>query len=270
MSLRKSQPILYCSHERNILPLTTEMKKKSTSQETSITRSSAVEYLTFIAAKGEGGVEAIYEDENIWLSQKMMAALYNVDVRTINYHLQKIFKERELEENSVIRKFRITATDGKSYHTGHYNLSATIAVGYKVNSERAVQFRKWATTIVKEYTVKGFAMDDERLKAGGTILTEQYFEEQLQRVFHHFAVRGGKAAIPGINQQEVKSVDFLIPNKEVRLKFNEFTQPIFEKVLKSANQSRMHERLWDTLLPKLISGELRIPGAERQTKEALA
>ena len=182
MSLRKSQPILYCSHERNILPLTTEMKKKSTSQETSITRSSAVEYLTFIAAKGEGGVEAIYEDENIWLSQKMMAALYNVDVRTINYHLQKIFKERELEENSVIRKFRITATDGKSYHTGHYNLSATIAVGYKVNSERAVQFRKWATTIVKEYTVKGFAMDNERLKAGGTILTEQYFEEQLQRV----------------------------------------------------------------------------------------
>ena len=182
MSLRKSQPILYCSHERNILPLTTEMKKKSTSQETSITRSSAVEYLTFIAGKGEGGVEAIYEDEDIWLSQKMMAALYNVDVRTINYHLQKIFKERELEENSVIRKFRITATDGKSYHTGHYNLSATIAVGYKVNSERAVQFRKWATTIVKEYTVKGFAMDNERLKAGGTILTEQYFEEQLQRV----------------------------------------------------------------------------------------
>ena len=154
------------------------MKKKSASQETSNTRSSAVEYLTFIAAKGEGGVEAIYEDENIWLSQKMMAALYNVDVRTINYHLQKIFKERELEENSVIRKFRITATDGKNYHTGHYNLSATIAVGYKVNSERAVQFRKWATTIVKEYTVKGFAMDDERLKAGGTILTEQYFEEQ--------------------------------------------------------------------------------------------
>ena len=158
------------------------MKKKPDNKETSITRSSAAEYLTFITAKGEGGVEAIYADEDVWLSQKMMAALYDVDVRTINYHLQNVFKDSELAEESVIRKFRITATDGKSYDTGHYNLSAIIAVGYKVNSERAVQFRKWATTVVKEYTVKGFAMDDERLKAGGTVLTKQYFEEQLQRV----------------------------------------------------------------------------------------
>ena len=158
------------------------MKKKPDTKETSITRSSAAEYLTFITAKGEGGVEAIYADEDVWLSQKMMAVLYDVDVRTINYHLQKVFKDSELEEESVIRKFRITAADGKNYDTGHYNLAAIIAVGYKVNSERAVQFRKWATTVVKEYTVKGFAMDDERLKAGGTILTKQYFEEQLQRV----------------------------------------------------------------------------------------
>ena len=158
------------------------MKKKSASPETSITRSSAVEYLTFIAAKGEGGVEVAYADEDIWLTQRMMGVLYDVKTNTINYHLKGIFADNELEEDSVIRKFRITAADGKNYHTGHYNLSATIAVGYKVNSERAVQFRKWATTIVKEYTVKGFAMDDERLKAGGTILTEQYFEEQLQRV----------------------------------------------------------------------------------------
>ncbi len=158
------------------------MKKKPASKETSITRSSAAEYLTFVTAKGEGGVEAIYADEDVWLSQKMMAALYDVDVRTINYHLQKVFKDSELEEKSVIRKFRITAADGKSYETQHYNLSAIIAVGYKVNSERAVQFRKWATTVVKEYTVKGFAMDDERLKSGGTVLTKQYFEEQLQRV----------------------------------------------------------------------------------------
>jgi hypothetical protein len=158
------------------------MKKKPANKDTFITRSSAAEYLTFLTAKGEGGVEAVYADEDVWLSQKMMAVLYDVDVRTINYHLQKIFKDSELEEISVIRKFRITAADDKSYNTGHYNLSAIIAVGYKVNSERAVQFRKWATTVVKEYTIKGFAMDDERLKAGGTVLTKQYFEEQLQRV----------------------------------------------------------------------------------------
>lgn len=145
-------------------------------------RSSAVEYLTFIAASGDGGVEAVYADEDVWLSQKMMGVLYDVNVRTINEHLKKIFADQELQEDSVIRKFRITATDGKTYDTQHYNLSAIIAVGYKVNSERAVQFRKWATGIIKEYTIKGFAMDDERLKNDGTILGKKYFEEQLQRI----------------------------------------------------------------------------------------
>jgi hypothetical protein len=135
-----------------------------------------------VAASGEGGVEAVYADENVWLSQKMMAQLYDVDVRTINYHLKTIFADSELQEDAVIRNFRITAGDGKTYDTKHYNLSATIAVGYKVNSERAVQFRKWATRVVEEFTVKGFAMDDERLKRGGSILSERYFEEQLQRV----------------------------------------------------------------------------------------
>ena len=158
------------------------MKKKPAKQETSITRSSAVEYLTFVAAQGQGGVEVVYADEDIWLTQKMMGVLYDVKTHTINYHLKKIFSDNELAEDSVIRKFRITAADGKSYDTGHYSLSATIAVGYKVNSERAVQFRKWAGGIIKEFTVKGFAMDDERLKAGGTVLTKHYFEEQLQRV----------------------------------------------------------------------------------------
>ena len=100
------------------------MKKKSASPETSITRSSAVEYLTFIAAKGEGGVEVAYADEDIWLTQRMMGVLYDVKTNTINYHLKGIFADNELEEDSVIRKFRITAADGKNYHTGHYNLSA--------------------------------------------------------------------------------------------------------------------------------------------------
>lgn len=134
-------------------------------------RSSAAEYLTFVAASGSGGVEALYADENVWLSQKMMGVLYDVNVRTINEHLQNIFSDHELEEDSVFRNFRITAADGKNYDTKHYNLAAIIAVGYKVNSERAVQFRKWATKIVEEFTIKGFAMDDERFKQGGSILT---------------------------------------------------------------------------------------------------
>ncbi|MFO7869627.1 MAG: virulence RhuM family protein [Bacteroidales bacterium] len=154
-------------------------KKKNISD---IVRSSAAEYLTFIAAHGEGGVEAVYADENIWLTQKMMGVLYNVETHTINYHLKKIFADSELQEDSVIRNFRITASDGKSYNAKHYNLSATIAVGYKVNSERAVQFRKWATNIIREFTIKGFTMDDERLKNDGTILGKKYFEEQLQRI----------------------------------------------------------------------------------------
>jgi len=147
-----------------------------------IVRSSAAEYLTFIAAHGEGGVEAVYADENIWLTQKMMGVLYRVETHTVNYHLKKIFADNELQEDSVIREFRITASDGKIYITKHYNLSAIIAVGYKVNSERAVQFRKWATIIIREFTIKGFAMDDERLKNDGTILGKKYFEEQLQRI----------------------------------------------------------------------------------------
>ncbi len=151
-------------------------------KEVSLVRSSAAEYLTFIAAAGQGGVEAVYADENIWLTQKMMGALYDVETHPINYHLKKVFADSELEEVSVIRKFRITAADGKSYDTQHYNLAAIIAVGYKVNSERAVQFRKWATTIIKDFTIKAYVMDDERIKSGGSILAEQYFEEQLQRI----------------------------------------------------------------------------------------
>lgn len=147
-------------------------------------RSSAAEYLTFVAANGDdkNSVEVRYEDENIWITQKMLAVLYDVDVRTINYHIKKIFDDSELEEASVIRNFRITAADGKSYDTKHYNLQMIIAVGFKVNSERAVQFRKWINQIAKDYTIKGWVMDEERLKNGGSILTEDYFEEQLERI----------------------------------------------------------------------------------------
>lgn len=158
------------------------MTSKKKIPSASLVRSSAAEYLTFVAASGAGGVEAIYAEENVWLSQKMMAQLYDVEVPTVNYHLKKVFEDSELEKQAVIRDFLITAADGKTYDTKHYNLSAIIAVGYKVNSERAVQFRKWATQVLEEFTVKGFAMDDERLKRGGSILSDKYFDEQLQRI----------------------------------------------------------------------------------------
>ena len=156
------------------------MKKKK--EEVTI-RSSAAEYLTYVASVGEqqDSVEMRYEDENIWLTQKMMATLYDIGTNTINYHIKKIFEDSELQEDSVIRKFRITAPDGKSYNTNHYSLEMIIAVGFKVNSERAVQFRKWVNQIAKDYTIKGWVMDDERLKRG-TYLTEKYFDEQLERI----------------------------------------------------------------------------------------
>ena len=157
------------------------MKKKK--DEITI-RSSAAEYLTYVASVGDqqDSIEMRYEDENIWLTQKMMATLYDVDVRTINYHVKKIFSDSELQEDSVIRKFRITATDGKSYSTNHYSLEMIIAVGFKVNSERAVQFRKWVNQIAKDYTIKGWVMDYERLKNGGSVLTTEYFDRLLEQI----------------------------------------------------------------------------------------
>ena len=122
------------------------------------------------------------KNENIWLTQKMMATLYDVGTNTINYHIKKIFEDSELQENSVIRKFRITASDGKSYNTNHYSLEMIIAVGFKVNSERAVQFRKWVNQIAKDYTIKGWVMDDERLKNGGSILTTEYFDRLFEQI----------------------------------------------------------------------------------------
>ncbi len=145
--------------------------------------SSAAEYLTYVAATGgqENSVEMRYEDENIWLTQKMMATLYDVDVRTINYHVNQVFSDLELNKDSVIRKFRITASDGKSYDTMHYNLQMIIAVGFKVNNERAVQFRKWAGQIVKDYTIQGWTMDVDRLKKGH-MFSDEYFQRQIEQI----------------------------------------------------------------------------------------
>ena len=152
-----------------------------------IIRSSAAEYLTYIAASGENehSIEMRYEEENIWLTQKMMATLYDVELPTINEHLSKIYNDGELDEVSTIRKFRIVQIEGSrrvSREIIHYNLQMIIAVGFKVNNERAVQFRKWANKIVKDYTIKGWAIDKDRLKNDGSVLTKEYFEQLLDEI----------------------------------------------------------------------------------------
>ena len=149
-------------------------------------RSSAAEYLTFVASTGESDVsfEMRYEDENIWLTQKMMAVLYDVSLPTINEHIKKIYADGELTEEATIRKFRIVQEEGTrkvNRELTHYNLQMIIAVGFKVNNQRAVQFRKWAGQIVKDYTIQGWTMDAERLKKGH-MFTDEYFDRQVQQI----------------------------------------------------------------------------------------
>ena len=159
-----------------------EMKKEEI-----IIRSSAAEYLTYVASIGvqQDSIEIRYEDENIWLTQKMMATLYDVSVAAINQHIKKIYDDMELEPVSTIKKYLIVQTEGArqvSREVTHYNLQMIIAVGFKVNNERAVQFRKWANGIVKDYTIKGWVIDDDRLKNGGSILTKEYFDRLLEQI----------------------------------------------------------------------------------------
>ncbi len=148
--------------------------------------SSTAEYLTYVAAVGDTdeSMEMRYEDENIWLTQKMMAQLYNVSLPTINEHIKKIYGDRELTKSATIRKFRIVQAEGSrqvSREVSHYNLQMIIAIGFKVNNDRAVHFRKWSGQIVKDYTIQGWTMDKERLKKGH-MFTDEYFERQLQNI----------------------------------------------------------------------------------------
>jgi hypothetical protein len=150
-------------------------------------RSSAAEYLTFVAATGdsEQSVEMRYEDENIWITQKMMAELYSVEIPTINYHVKKIFEYTELTPEATIRKFLIVQTEGNRQverSIDHYGIQMIIAVGFKVNSEKAVQFRKWINKIAKDYTIQGWVIDKERLINGGSVLTQEYFERLLEDI----------------------------------------------------------------------------------------
>ena len=156
-------------------------------KEKSIIRSSAAEYLSYVSAVGDSAdsIEMRYQDENIWLTQKMLATLYDVSVQVVNKHIKKIYDDNELEENSSVRVFKTAQEEAKRTVTRevkHYNLQMAIAVGFKVNNERAVQFRKWANQIVKDFTIQGWAMDEERLKNGGSVLTKDYFEKQLQKI----------------------------------------------------------------------------------------
>lgn len=146
-----------------------------------IIRNSTAEFLIFTSQSGEDGIEVRVEDENVWLTQKLIAKLFDVDVRTVNEHLKNIFLGQELEENSVIRNFRITATDGKGYDTKHYNLEAIISLGYRINSQRATDFRKWATRVLKDYAIRGYVLDDVRLK-NGAFLSKQYFKDLILEI----------------------------------------------------------------------------------------
>ena len=144
-------------------------------------RNSTAEFLIFTQQAGEDGIEVRIADETVWLTQKLMGVLFNVDVRTISEHLGHIFESGELTENSVVRKFRNTATDGKQYLTQFYNLDAIISVGFRVNSKRAVQFRQWATGILRDFAIRGYVLDKERLK-NGAFFTKKYFDNLLAEI----------------------------------------------------------------------------------------
>ena len=144
-------------------------------------RNSTAEFLIFTSQAGKDGIEVRVQDENIWLTQKLIAKLFNVKIPTINEHLKNIFSTGELDKNSVIRNFLITAQDGKNYHTNHYNLEAIITLGYRINSERATDFRKWATKILKDYAIRGYVLDSERLK-NGAFFSKKYFDDLILEI----------------------------------------------------------------------------------------
>lgn len=156
-------------------------KKDDKRAKTHLIRNSTAEFLIFTSQSGEQSIEARYEDETIWLTQKLMAQLFDVDVRTISEHLRNIFSNGELQQDSVVRKFRNTASDGKSYNTNFYNLDAIISVGYRVNSMRATQFRQWATQVLREFAIKGYVLDRKRME-NGVFLDEDYFERLLSEI----------------------------------------------------------------------------------------
>lgn len=144
-------------------------------------RNSTAEFLIFTNQVKEGGIEVRVQNDTIWLSQKLIAALFDCSTDNVSLHLKNIFKEEELEENSVTEEFSVTASDGKNYRTKHYNLDAIIAVGYRVNSKRATAFRQWATSVLRDYAIRGYIIDRKRME-NGSFLNEDYFEHLLAEV----------------------------------------------------------------------------------------
>lgn len=162
-----------------------DLNTKDYNKETPVTQISEAmnsKFMFYASDNGALKIQVILNDETVWASQKSMAEIFNVDVRTISEHLQNIFKSEELNESTTIRKFRIVVDSGNDYNVNFYNLDAIISVGYRVNSYQATQFRKWATSVLKEYLIKGFTLDDERLKQANQLFGKDYFDELLERI----------------------------------------------------------------------------------------
>ena len=146
-----------------------------------IIRSSSAEFLIFERQKGEKGIDVRFEDGDLWLTQKAIADLFNTSKQDVSYHLKKIFSTLELEENSVVKKYLTTASDNKKYNTKYYNLDAVISVGFRVNSDRAIQFRRWSINILKEFSKKGYIIDKKRME-NGTFFDEDYYDSLLAEI----------------------------------------------------------------------------------------
>lgn len=209
-------------------------------------RNSTAEFLIFTGQVGGQSIEARYEDETVWLTQKLMAELFAVDVRTINEHLKNTLAIGELNEAAVIRKFRITATDGKSYLTQFYNLDAIISVGYRVNSVRATQFRQWATRVLREFAIKGYVLDKKRME-NGAFLSEDYFERLLaeireirlsERKFYQKITDIYATAVD--YNRDAPTTQAFFAKMQNKLHFAIHGHTAAELIVQSANSSKMH------------------------------
>lgn len=210
------------------------MKKKN--KNNLIIRNSTAEFLIFSSQAKSKGIEVRYEDENLWLTQKMMGELFTVTKQTISEHLINVFESKELDEKSVVRNFLTTASDGKNYKTQFYSLDAVISVGYRVNSKRATEFRQWATRVLKEFSVKGFVLDRKRLE-NGAFLGEDYFEHLLEEIREiRLSERRFYQKVTDIYST---SVDYN-PKAETTIAF-------FKKV-----QNKMHFAIHGQIAPELI------------------
>ena len=140
------------------------------------------DFILYTSLDGEVRVDVFVHNESVWLTQKAMQDLFDRSKSTVSEHISNVFKEGELDENQVVRKFRTTADDGKDYEVSYYNLDVIISVGYRIKSQRGTQFRIWATKTLKEFIIKGFVLDEKRLKQGGHVFGKDYFEELLERI----------------------------------------------------------------------------------------